>query len=177
MKGPTPILLPPSIDSLLLQLANGESRFPLKAIDDGRFPDSPAITPVAFQHCRMPEEARSGLLLYAGFSLQSHAIAQDLDTREASYWHGIYHRLEPDDWNAMYWFRRVGPHEIHPTLCDQARDSGWNPGRNWEHQRFVDFAKQARESRDPSAIALAERVQLMEWHLLFVWCAAAKASA
>src|SRR5687767_13390080 len=50
----------------------------------------------------------AGLWLYFDFLDESHAISQDLDTAEGSYWHGILHRREPDYPNAKYWFRRVG---------------------------------------------------------------------
>src|SRR5688572_27301328 len=39
---------------------------------------------------------RAGLLLWADHSDASHAISQQLETAEGSYWHGILHRREPD---------------------------------------------------------------------------------
>ena len=166
--------LPPSIDALLAAYGAGERPFALTAVDDGRFPAAPPLEASQFTDCRLPREAHAGFLLYAGFAAQGHAVAQDLSSREGSYWHGIYHRLEPDDSNAMYWFRRVGPHEIHPELCEQARAAGWEPGRNWDHRRFVDFVADARDSADPEDVRKAERVQLIEWRLLFTWCGAAR---
>src|SRR5262249_32071178 len=58
----------------------------------------------------------AGLWLCHNFLDESHAISQDLDTIEGSYWHGILHRREPDYSNAKYWFRRVGDHAIHEPL-------------------------------------------------------------
>lgn len=39
---------------------------------------------------------------------QAHAIAQDVPTREGSWVHAYLHRVEGDEWNANYWYRRAG---------------------------------------------------------------------
>src|SRR5262245_42612875 len=54
----------------------------------------------------------SGLWLYHDGLDESHAISQDLDTAEGSFWHAIMHRREPDAWNSKYWWRRVGDHAV-----------------------------------------------------------------
>src|SRR5437868_5279501 len=59
----------------------------------------------------------AGLWLYHNFLDESHAISQDLDTVEGSYWHALMHRREPDYSNAKYWFRRVRDHAIFNELC------------------------------------------------------------
>jgi hypothetical protein len=39
---------------------------------------------------------------------QAHTIAQDIPTREGSWVHAYLHRVEGDEWNAEYWYRRAG---------------------------------------------------------------------
>src|SRR5690242_1748407 len=53
---------------------------------------------------------RAGLYLYFDHLDPAHKIAQDIETPDGSFWHGIMHRREPDDENSAYWFRRVGAH-------------------------------------------------------------------
>lgn len=159
------------LQTLLASLGNGKSQFPLIAQQNGRFPGIQLFDASAFRQCRLTAEAHAGLLLYAGFGQESHAVSQQISSREGSYWHGIYHRLEADDANASYWLRRVGPHEIGPSLLTAARAAGWNPGRNWDHTRFVDFVSEARTASSASARVLAEKIQFIEWQLLFDFCA------
>ncbi|WP_051670037.1 hypothetical protein [Bryobacter aggregatus] len=169
-----PASIPPSLRGLLAQAGHGELLFPLDAGNECRFPALPPLEPGQFADCRLPEEARAGLLLYLGWGGQSHSVSQDLGSKEGSYWHGIYHRMEPDDWNAKYWLRRVGPHQIGPSLAEWARQAGWDPGKNWDHERFVDYVSDARASKNQKKLEIAERVQLAEWQLLFGYCAKEK---
>ncbi len=39
---------------------------------------------------------------------KSHAIVQDMDTKEAALIHAYLHRKKGDDWNADYWYQRAG---------------------------------------------------------------------
>jgi hypothetical protein len=105
-------------------------------LDDSRLnelgPGSPnfAVKPLLQELAReLPKKAMdpdfaaaclAGLWLLHDFQDESHAISQDLDTLEGSYWHGILHRREPDYGNAKYWFRRVPGHPIFAALCEQA---------------------------------------------------------
>ena len=59
-----------------------------------------------FPHARDAPAALSGLVLMAGHWDLSHQIAQDISSREGSYWHAIAHRIEPDSPNSGYWFRQ-----------------------------------------------------------------------
>jgi hypothetical protein len=147
-----------------------DSQLPLIAVDEGSFPGLMPLPQSAFKTCRLPEESRAGWLLFAGFGTKSHAVSQDLHTREGSYWHAIYHRLEPDDWNAKYWFRQVGHHPIADRLLHQSKAVGWDPGRNWDHSRFVDYMSAARASSNTQQKTLAARIQTLEWRLLFEYC-------
>src|SRR5450432_255553 len=67
-----------------------------------------------FPSAQSPEGAVAGLWLYFSCLDEAHAVAQDLETPEGSFWHGILHRREPDPANAAYWFRRVGQHPVFP---------------------------------------------------------------
>lgn len=58
-----------------------------------------------FPAARFPQAALAGLLLRAGCWKASHEVAQEIESPEGSYWHGIAHRIEPDSFNAGYWFR------------------------------------------------------------------------
>ncbi len=66
---------------------------------------------------RMAQCVRAGLLLRSDQFEESHAISQNIDTPEGSYWHGILHRREPDASNAKYWFRGVGSHPLFAALA------------------------------------------------------------
>ncbi len=91
---------------------------------------------------------KAGLFLGVDAWEEAHAIAQDLDTAEGSYWHGIVHRREPDSANARYWFRRVGNHPVFQLLASKesrqmlpshsAFDEITKSG-TWDPLRFIDL--------------------------------------
>ena len=137
-------------------------------------------TPVdmLFPGARDAQAALSGLLLLIGSWSESHRVAQDLDTREGNYWHAIGHRVEPDSWNAAYWFRKVGQHPIFPQLRERAHDileraesKPWEVGSYWDPLVFIEWCYEARQL--PSSIQeyVALHIQKAEWELLFDWCA------
>jgi hypothetical protein len=115
---------------------------------------------------RAPEAALSGLYLYFSCFDEAHTIAQDIATPEGSYWHAIAHRQEPDAANAGYWFRQLGTHPIFPTLAKAAGTSG-----PWDPFAFVETCEKARREPGSELEARAMRVQLIEWQLLFDYCA------
>jgi len=124
---------------------------------------APPTTRDAIARATVPESARAGLYLYAGFWDEAHEVAQAIESTEGSYWHAIVHRQEPDAGNAAYWFRRVGPHAIFPALAKRAGelDPVLFSGR-WDPYAFIDYC----ERGGPHAIA----IQHAEWELLFEWC-------
>ncbi len=144
------------------------------AIEGLRDKSAAGLFPGAFS----PEGALAGLWLYLQDFDACHGVTQGLPTAEGSYWHGILHRQEPDDWNAGYWFRAAGPHPIHTELLELARDlarrhSGahWQPGVRWDAEDFIRFCARARREPGSDAERLARAVQMAEWRLLFRWCA------
>jgi hypothetical protein len=120
---------------------------------------------------RSPDGALSGLYLYFCGYEQSHNISQELHTTEGSFWHGIMHRQEPDAANAAYWFRRVGQHPVFPGLHRAAEDLGLHVGDNWDPFAFIEICEKARRKPGTEEEAMAKRVQLAEWQLLFDYCA------
>ena len=67
----------------------------------------------------LPPGIRTGLWLRCGFWAEAHNVAQDLHTPTGSYWHAILHRAEPDEFNAGYWFRKIGSHPVLLQMADR----------------------------------------------------------
>lgn len=112
----------------------------------------------------------SGLWLLHDFLEESHALSQDLQTVEGSFWHGIMHRREPDAANAAYWFRRVGKHDVFPALAEQARTLGLQAlADRWDPYHFIDLCEKHRGKGNEQE-ALLQRMQRAEWETLFGWC-------
>ena len=123
-----------------------------------------------FPEATIPNAAHAGLWLYCGFFDESHEIAQDIKSVDGSFWHGILHRMEPDAWNAGYWFRRVGEHPVFAELHETATALGYRAGTRWDPLEFIEACDKATASQR----ILLEQVQLAEWQLLFHHCAKAK---
>ena len=121
-----------------------------------------------FPKAANPEAALSGIYLYIGCFEEAHSIAQDIKDVDGSYWHAILHRQEPDAFNAGYWFKQVGRHQIFSTLALEAKASGYGNGGNWDPIAFIRYAENSA-NRD-----LAIEVQHLEWQLLFHHCAKTK---
>lgn len=119
-----------------------------------------------FPGARAPEAAFSGLYVYFSCFDEAHEIAQDIPTAEGSYWHAIVHRREPDAGNAAYWFRQVGSHPVFEAL---ARASGSETP--WDPFAFIDLCEKARRQPGSELESRAQAVQLVEWQLLFDYCA------
>jgi hypothetical protein len=129
-----------------------------------------------FPGARHGRAALAGLLLRVGCWTESHAVAQDVNTAEGSYWHAIIHRMEPDASNAAYWFRHAGQHAIFPELSSRVveilKNGGpkhWCPKTVWDPFLFIDWCDEARE-KGAAAEAAAIEIQIAEWRLLFEWC-------
>jgi hypothetical protein len=134
-----------------------------------------AVTPRGlFPRAHSPDGALSGLYLYFNCLDEAHAIAQNLDNPDGSFWHGIMHRREPDAGNAAYWFRRVGNHPVFPALREEAQRLRFDTGSEWDPFHFIEFCANARQRPGSEEEALALQVQLKEWQLLFDYCAREK---
>jgi hypothetical protein len=127
----------------------------------------------------------SGLWLLHDFLEESHAISQEVETADGSYWHGIMHRREPDYGNAKYWFRRVGNHPVFAPLAVNARELVFGGQEKlsaaarflleqelWDPYRFIDWCEALARRSTPSSNEemLARRVARAEWDLLFEHC-------
>jgi len=127
-----------------------------------------------FPRAYSPQGALSGLYLYFDCIDEAHTIAQDLETADGSFWHGIVHRREPDASNAAYWFRLVGKHPVFPALREEAHLLRFDTGREWDPFAFIDFCEGARERPGSAEEEIALQIQLREWQLLFDYCAREK---
>jgi hypothetical protein len=128
----------------------------------------------------MARACLAALWLAHNFLDESHAVSQEIDTVEGSYWHGILHRREPDFSNSKYWFRRVGSHPIFDPLAQTAREMATQekldkPSEflakldHWDPFRFVDLCEAALAGKTQS-VELCRRVAAEEFRLLFDYC-------
>ncbi len=127
---------------------------------------TPADAAPGYKDADMARAALAGLWLLHDFLDESHTLSQEIDTPTGSFWHAVMHRREPDPGNSKYWWRRVGPHPVLKMLAEQAPVLGYNFTNPFD---FVGFCERARGTGSADE-ALAKRVQLLEWKLLFNWC-------
>jgi len=153
------------IAGILALDGNGERLMPLA---DGRCSSSPEVRE-RIRRSGLAAPVVAGLYLYFSCWDEAHQVAQDLETREGSYWHAIVHRQEPDAWNSGYWFRQVGSHPIFPELRAAAAAIGVDFGPVWDPRAFIDYCEQARGRTGSSEERKALEVQRAEWQLLFDW--------
>ncbi len=108
----------------------------------------------------------AGIWLYHNYLDESHKISQEIETPSGSFWHGILHRREPDAANSKYWWRRVGNHPVLDMLRQCAPTVG---GKFTSPFDFVEHCERVRDSGSAEE-ETAQRVQLLEWQLLFAYC-------
>lgn len=121
----------------------------------------------------------AGLWLWHDFLDRSHDFSQEIHSPTGSYWHAIMHRREPDYSNSKYWYRRVGDHEIFPSLHEYANelaadenDSEFQDlasGVSWDPGAFVDVCASVARGRCNAEVA-CRKVARREWQLLFDYC-------
>ena len=165
----------PEVAAILALDGNGQRLMPLAS---GRCSSARALEMLGsssssrlFAGARAPDAAFAGLYLYFSCLDEAHSIAQQIETPEGAFWHGVMHRQEPDAGNASYWFGRVGQHAVFPDLRLAAAALGLDFGPRWEPFRFIEYCEQARGNPGSQQESIALRVQRAEWHLLFDYCA------
>ena len=124
-----------------------------------------------FSASHSAEAAYAGLYFYFDCWNEAHETAQDISSREGSYWHAMVHRQEPDLWNSGYWFGQVGAHPIFPALRERAAEIGVDFGSTWKPEAFLEFCDRARHAPGSDLERQAKEVQRAEWQLLFDYCA------
>lgn len=149
------------VSALLAAVLAAQPRMPLV-----RGAAGPASLRDTIASAKVPEPARAGLYLHAGFWAEAHEVAQEIEDAEGSYWHAIVHRQEPDPHNAAYWFGRVGSHPIFPELARRAAAIDPALSGAWDPRRFIDYCESAQRSRG-EAQSRAVEIQEIEWELLF----------
>jgi hypothetical protein len=156
------------IAGILALGGNGERLMPLAS---GTCSSPEARNSLKASH--LPPAVLAGLYLYFSCWEDAHGVAQDLESKEGSYWHAIVHRQEPDAGNSGYWFRQVGKHPIFPALRARATEIGVEFGDLWNPMAFIDYCESARKRPGSEEERKALEVQRAEWQLLFDWCARA----
>jgi hypothetical protein len=120
------------------------------------------------------DSVRSGLYLYFGCWDAAHSAADSVETPNGYFWHAIVHRQEPDPGNAGYWFRKTGRHPVFPKLAAEvnaAEIAGYRAALEWDPFAFIEFCESARRRPGSTEEQAAMRIQLIEWQLLFDYCA------
>lgn len=126
-----------------------------------------------FPASRDARAATAGLYLYWSCFEEAHQLVDDPRTPEATYWHAILHRQEPDSGNAAYWFRQLRDHPIFEPLATEARDIiERNPTaefrlREWDAFAFINFCERAVTQPGSIQEKAAREIQRVEWQLLF----------
>ena len=122
----------------------------------------------------------AALWLWHNFLDESHQISQEIAGSNGSYWHGIMHRRELDYANSKYWYRRVGDHEVFPSLLAAAKSLAATHELNgaaaelasrpaWDPYAFVDFTASVARGNAQDEL-FARQVATAEWQLLFDFC-------
>lgn len=119
----------------------------------------------------LSDKILSGLYLYCGCWDAAHSAADRIEDPTGYFWHAIVHRREPDPANSAYWFRKTGKHPIFPKLASEASNIGYRVARDWDPYAFIEFCESAAQRPGSTEEQLAMQVQLVEWQLLFDYCA------
>ena len=167
----SPLLEPERLNPLGLGEPDAVARPLLEALSqEHAFP-----VPVADQ--QMAEACFAGLWLYYDHGDTCHRLVQSMTTPTGSYWHGIFHRREPDYRNCKGWFRRVGAHPVFEPLGEAARTLAHDYPESeaaeilarqdrWDPLHFIDLCEITHDTGSQTE-ALCRAIQQAEWELLF----------
>jgi hypothetical protein len=169
----------------LLQTDELPSLGPQKRLSRKSILDLDKAFTVFFRSNKLPQEnqqlVRALVLLWNDHLEESHRIAQEIETPDGAFIHGIMHRREPDYGNAKYWFHRVGDHPTFPTLAERAVEAarteadkkvvtrivGDLESPEWDPIAFVDACERA-SSTAPLDKAFLQRLQEIEAQVLLL---------
>ena len=135
-----------------------------------------AFSPHQIVDSEYADACRSALWLHHDFLPESHSISQTIHNQSGSFWHGIMHRREGDYWNSKYWFQRVGSHPIFANLTIEIHKIAENKKleamidiSEWDPFKFIDLCERSLNSGSEQE-KMCERIQRLEWQLLFDFC-------